>query len=375
MENVHFAVDGILQAGETATFNLSTNNILTADQLNTLGSINRFQEFGVFQGRNTVELNIYVRGSMRSTAVQINKNDTLEDMAGKISLAIWNTDGTGVFDTAVINGQQPPDLVHVNTIGQAKGTISIITPVPGAELVITGDESMLNALSLFEVREGVAPTYSVSAFNLEKSQEVGSVITDSNEIVGLLPGLRIFFDNTLGLRLDPEPPSDLNGGPNIMNNFGYLLPTERPTMSLSGNVESFFVHVAPRPFSLQVGANQGQSLEAHIADHSAEALGVAGLLVTESDLAQQAISTIDEAIGRVSDMRSRLGAIQNRLEATIRNLDVAAENLTASESRIRDADVAAETLVMTRNQILLQAGVAALAQANQMPQTVLQLLR
>jgi len=81
------------------------------------------------------------------------------------------------------------------------------------------------------------------------------------------------------------------------------------------------------------------------------------------------------AIDRVSSQRSRLGAIQNRLESTIRNLDVAAENLTASESRIRDTDVAQETVTSTRNQILLQAGVAALAQANQLPQTVLQLLR
>jgi flagellin len=102
---------------------------------------------------------------------------------------------------------------------------------------------------------------------------------------------------------------------------------------------------------------------------------VEGLLITDTVLAQEAITTIDIAIDRVSDMRSRLGAIQNRLESTIRNLDITAENLTASESRIRDADIAKETMLMTRNQILLQAGVAALAQANQLPQAVLQLLQ
>ena len=95
----------------------------------------------------------------------------------------------------------------------------------------------------------------------------------------------------------------------------------------------------------------------------------------DSGLAQEAISIVDVAMDRVSTQRSRLGAIQNRLESTIRNLDVAAENLTASESRIRDVDVALETMIMTRNQILLQAGVAALAQANQLPQVVMQLLR
>jgi flagellin len=136
-----------------------------------------------------------------------------------------------------------------------------------------------------------------------------------------------------------------------------------------------FVHVAPRDFSLQIGANEGQTISSFISDMSAEALGVEGLLVVDSDLAQQAISIVDEAINRVSTQRSRLGAIQNRLENTIRNLDVAAENLTSSESRIRDADVAAETINMTRNQILLQAGTAAMAQANQLPQVALQLLR
>ena len=160
-----------------------------------------------------------------------------------------------------------------------------------------------------------------------------------------------------------------------MTSFAYLLPLERPQVSLAGVVESFFIHVAPRSMELQSGANQGQRISAIISDVSAQALGIEGLLIVDSGLAQEAISIVDVAMDRVSTQRSRLGAIQNRLESTIRNLDVAAENLTASESRIRDVDVALETMIMTRNQILLQAGVAALAQANQLPQVVMQLLR
>jgi flagellin len=255
----------------------------------------------------------------------------------------------------------------------AKGTMSIVSPVPGADIVFAGDESLLKALSLVEVQEGMSPVYSVSAFNLEQNASVGSVTTDSNEIVGLLPGLKVFFDNTLGLKIDPQPPGLAVS--NAMVSFAYPLPIERPVISLSNAVESFFIHVAPRDFTLQVGANEGQTISSYIGDMSAEALGVEGLLVVSSDLAQEAISIVDHAIGSVSNQRSRLGALQNRLESTIRNLDVAAENLTASESRIRDVDVALETVTMTRNQILLQAGVAALAQANQLPQVVLQLLR
>ncbi|WP_461767714.1 flagellin [Pseudothermotoga sp.] len=84
---------------------------------------------------------------------------------------------------------------------------------------------------------------------------------------------------------------------------------------------------------------------------------------------------IDAAIHKVSSARAQLGAIQNRLEHTISNLGVAAENLTAAESRIRDADMAKEMMEFTKQQILMQSSMAMLAQANALPQTVLQLLR
>ena len=93
-----------------------------------------------------------------------------------------------------------------------------------------------------------------------------------------------------------------------------------------------------------------------------------------TDLANSAIAQIDEAIGRVSSERSKMGALQNRLEHTISNLSVAAENLSASESRIRDLDMAREMMEFTKNQILMQAGTAMLAQANMKPQMILQLL-
>ena len=90
--------------------------------------------------------------------------------------------------------------------------------------------------------------------------------------------------------------------------------------------------------------------------------------------AQDALAKIDSAIGKVSDQRAELGAIQNRLQHTIKNLGVSAENLAASESRIRDTDMAKEMTNFTRSQILQQAGVSMLAQANQSSQSVLKLL-
>ncbi|KGR86934.1 flagellin [Lysinibacillus boronitolerans] len=99
-----------------------------------------------------------------------------------------------------------------------------------------------------------------------------------------------------------------------------------------------------------------------------------GIDISTQGAADKAISTIDKALSKVSNERSKLGAVQNRLEHTINNLGTSSENLTAAESRIRDTDMAAEMMAFTKNNILMQAAQSMLAQANQQPQGVLQLL-
>jgi flagellin len=123
--------------------------------------------------------------------------------------------------------------------------------------------------------------------------------------------------------------------------------------------------------TFQIGANAGQVLNITIGNMDAAALTVAAtnLVVTSAGTAS------DTAISTVSSQRASLGAVQNRLEHTVKNLNVASENLAASESRIRDTDMAKEMMSFTRSQILSQAGTAMLAQANQAPQGVLSLLR
>lgn len=106
-----------------------------------------------------------------------------------------------------------------------------------------------------------------------------------------------------------------------------------------------------------------------------EASVSAGLNVSSQRLADEAIAVIDGATAKVSEERSKLGSVQNRLEHTINNLTATAENLSAAESRIRDVDMAEEMMEFTKNNILSQAATAMLAQANQMPNSVLQLLQ
>ena len=137
-----------------------------------------------------------------------------------------------------------------------------------------------------------------------------------------------------------------------------------------------------------IGANKGQNITVAFNSMSTADLGRAntlkdlindaggnGLIASTSAKAQDLIVSIDNAITKVSTERSKFGAVQNRLEHTINNLSTSSENLTAAESRIRDVDMAKEIMEQTKNSILSQAAQAMLAQANQAPQGVLQLLR
>jgi flagellin len=126
-----------------------------------------------------------------------------------------------------------------------------------------------------------------------------------------------------------------------------------------------------------VGANSGQTISLTIGDMTASGLGVdtgSATVATQTD-ANAAIGTIDTAISSVDVERGNLGAIQSRLDSTIANLSNVSENISASRSRIMDADIAMETSAMTKANILQQAGVSVLAQANQQPQLALSLLQ
>uniref|UniRef100_A0A7C4W3F5 Flagellin n=1 Tax=Fervidobacterium thailandense TaxID=1008305 RepID=A0A7C4W3F5_9BACT len=160
-----------------------------------------------------------------------------------------------------------------------------------------------------------------------------------------------------------------------INQFGGALPKE--TVVDAGVLRIEGINTSSNQLIFQIGANEGANMVAGIDAVDSKNLGLITqvLKVTTQDSAERAISVIDGAIHKVSSIRSQLGAIQNRLEHTIANLGVAAENLTAAESRIRDADMAKEMMQFTKYQILMQSGMAMLAQSNALPQNVLQLLR
>jgi flagellin len=242
-----------------------------------------------------------------------------------------------------------------------EGTFVIRSAIAGfsGDLIFTGDDSVVNALSLAEIRQSSAGHYLVTV----KEVHEGTVIAENVKVAGnrlegvIHPNVDVEFSASIGREAvwDKDTKSfKLLGGAN------YKAET--------------FIHLADHTLILQVGANQGQDVGLGIGDMSSGALGIKGLSVETNQHANQAMGLIDKAITRVSAERSKLGAIQNRLEHSSNNLSVMTENLTAAESRIRDVDMAKEMMNFTKYSILAQAGVSMLAQAQQLPQNVLQLL-
>ena len=170
------------------------------------------------------------------------------------------------------------------------------------------------------------------------------------------------------------------------NRFTGLLKREQDNEILVADDVDGFVHVSQNSLVFQIGPNQGQSRRfsvdsidpeqlANRVENDSKFQSLAEIDLLDSDAAQDSLKLIDQAIDDVSTMRGNLGSFQkNALEANLHSLRVSKENLTASESLLADTDMAQEMSSLVKNQILLSAGTAMLAQANQVPQSVLQLL-
>jgi flagellin len=152
----------------------------------------------------------------------------------------------------------------------------------------------------------------------------------------------------------------------------YQLASEIERLGASTKFNGISLLNTTSTVSFQVGSNDGEQISIAMISLGAQ-LGTTFYALSTSNASD--ISEIDAAIDAVSAQRAIFGAVQNRFEHSLANIAIYQENLVAAESRIRDVDMAEETVEMTKNQILSQAGTAMLAQANQLPQNVLSLLR
>ena len=253
-------------------------------------------------------------------------------------------------------------------IKSVKGTWIIASAVAGndGKIAFSGNSKVLDALSLQTVQKAKENIFTANVTDAHTNAVIANGVKFSgNKLIGVIhPNIDVEFDSNADLIVTGTPVFGEDGF-----DAGFLLQEKADSNYFT------YVHIADRTMVLHVGANEKQDIGVGIANMSAGALGVNNLLVTDNERANQSITKIDKAITRVSDERAKLGAVQNRLDHTIANLTTSSENLTAAESRIRDVDMAKEMMNFTKFQILANAATSMLAQANQMPQSVLQLLR
>ncbi len=359
---LNFQVGTLSTATDAAKFNITRSGALEpADIDATLAEIDRFTDAN---GNSLLKypqtLTIY-QGNGSSTTVTFFATDTLRDVRDKLNNAI--AEGLG---QAKYVGDDANKFVQYVTTEQTKpwetveGTFVIRTAVPGTEgkLYFSGDQAFVNALSLNVVQEAEDSKFAVTITNAHTGEAVTKTNISGNRLVGTLdPNVDIVFDAMSDIKVS----------------FNY----KTKTWTFEGDTDTdtlTTVHLADSSLIFHIGANAKQDMNASIGRIDTTGLNLDSLLLIDNSTANDAIARLDKAISQVSDQRAILGALQNRLEHTIANVGVARENIAAAESRIRDVDMAEEMMSFTRNQILLQAGVAMLAQANAIPQIVLQLL-
>lgn len=195
----------------------------------------------------------------------------------------------------------------------------------------------------------------------------------TNEISNMLVRMR-----ELSIQAASDTIGDLERG--FINKEIQALKNE--TTRIANNTEfngTKLLNGTSQALDIQVGINNDPEEDRLVFNASeqnvtAEALGIADIATNTKESAQENLKKLDNAITAVNENRSSLGAIQNRLQSTINNINIYRENLDAARSRIKDADMAVETSELTRTNILTQAGVSVLGQANQNPQLALKLL-
>ncbi len=361
---------GVLVSG-TTTVNIRDNGPATKDT--KLSDLTQFTNAdGVNILANTQELTIYNQG--KSTTIYLEQDDTIEDFDKKLTDALMEL-GLGADESTSSGRTVNESLVrYVSKEGVAnsdsyKATAGTNESVPGtfviqtaalgtdSELVFTGDQNLMNALGLAPIQEGVNSSIDVTVTDAHTGKFIGSDNINDGKARNIIDGIDITIEQDAGI----EP---------VWNDS-----TKSFEFNATKEVSTAYLHVVDNRTELQIGANEGQTLNISVGQLDTTGLEIDDVYVMDMELSQRSITKIDKALEILSATRATVGAQMNRLEYTISNLDTARENLTAAESRIRDLDIAEETTNLTKNQILVQSATSMVAQANKIPQQALSLLQ
>lgn len=347
------------EAGKVLTLNLVAGETYTQKQMDDI--IANATQIKAATGAPadislTLKNGVYTATDADTTgATKAGKRAVLTDNANLAKLVGNGTSaGLGSSDTIKFTA---------NTYGSAldtkmAGEIKIVTDVAA------GKE---------EVKVATAAT-NTDAAKIELHLATGVEYTE-NDIADILK--KAGYDYSVELTDSQTPDGDKDGKVTFNVKVDSKAGVSAGTIVDGVGVGKDVVPTTGKGLTFQIGANgvEDQRVTLNVNDMSSSAIGVASADVSTQDAANKAIDMVDSAVKTVSMQRAGLGALQNRLEYTVNNLTTTNENLTAAESQIRDTDMATEMINYTKNNILQQASQAMLAQANQQPQAILQLLQ
>ena len=305
------------------------------DSFNGTWRIGYNTDTGLLEAKNTVN------GKVLTASI-----DTSNDLVANDTIDILFGGATGLKVTLTVNGtfnldsgsQADIDLFGAGVAGTLFDVSGGITPVIGE----TKFYATLDGANSVEVRAG----------------DKGATFNN---------GITFNFSNALTFADLTRVVAPATDSLDHADDSAFTLATYVSTVTVIGQKQSGLI--------IQTGANEHDELQITIDEMSCRALNILNSSVSTRSNASRAITEVNDALNEVSTQRAALGALQNRLEFKISNLDTSAENLQAAESRIRDLDMAKEMTTFTKNNILAQAATAMLAQANALPQGVLQLLK
>jgi len=366
--NVHLGTGRVRytdQATQAVGFNLFETDL--GERVTQLKWVDRFQRGISLLDTGAQTIQLYTGGQRARLVLQA--GTTLEEVASKLRQVLTSSItsgglGLGVDGDDSRNGVDGNSCIFVTdpavgTDEALAGTLVLRSTVPGQQgrIWFSGDDRLIEGFSWAETKAPTVNMLDVTVYDAHTSRLIGRQQVNDGVLRGIISGVDVKIQQNADVRVA------WNSDRRI---FEYYSDFGKETAHL---------HVVDNPLSLQLGANPGQSLEVRIGAITRKGMQLENLLVVSKPAAEEAIMQIDAAVTFVASQRARLGAYIGRLDSTINIIDITQENMQASESRIRDLDMAQQTVAFTRDQIMTQAATAMLAQANVLPQSVLQLLK
>lgn len=303
-----------------------------------------------------------------------NANSTSDTKVGTYKITVTSL-ATAASDTSV-------GSVAASDTVKGPGTITI----NGTDVNISATDTVQDVMDKINTVGGVKAYIDSTSGNFTiESTDVGSdaTLSISASVAGIIsstddwttPVTRTGSNAVIGTLTAPDGTTDLTGDMVVSDNKVTLNTGDGKGLTFTANAAGSTTIDVGGSLNLQIGANSGQTMNISINDMGTQSLGIANIDLTSVKGASDAMDALDKAIQSVSSERAKLGAYENRLDHSINNLNTSSQNISDAQSRVADVDMAKEMMNQSKASVLAQAAQAMLAQANQQPQQVLQLLR